>query len=122
MHLVSIRKTSYDCILKFNSQINRSHKVISDGQGGKQVVGNRLIWKAPKTVTTKEAYLRVKRKFTKVVDKMDAASFPAFCKITEDALTGKDDCCKCTHLMERHQVHSDTCGTERQEIPLYLKG
>ena len=46
-----------------------------------------------------------KEEVHKVVDKMDRGLFPgAFCKITEDALTGKNDCC--------NVIHSDGAGTK----------
>ena len=46
-----------------------------------------------------------KEEVHKVVDKMDRGLFPgAFCKITQDALTGRDAFC--------NVIHSDGAGTK----------
>jgi phosphoribosylformylglycinamidine cyclo-ligase len=83
--------------------IERS-KVLSDGQGGKQVVGKEGMEDSQNRYNQR-GVSSSKEEVHRVVDSMDRGLFPgAFCKITEDALTGRDDFC--------NVIHSDGAGTK----------
>ncbi len=83
--------------------IERS-KVLSDGQGGKQVVGKEGM-EGSQNRYNQRGVSSSKEDVHRVVDSMDRGLFPgAFCKITEDALTGRDDFC--------NVIHSDGAGTK----------
>jgi phosphoribosylformylglycinamidine cyclo-ligase len=78
--------------------------VLSDGQGGKQVVGIRNMESSPNRYNQR-GVSSSKEEVHKVVDQMDHGLFPgAFCKITEDVITGQDHCCNI--------IHSDGAGTK----------
>jgi phosphoribosylformylglycinamidine cyclo-ligase len=78
--------------------------VLSDGQGGKQVVGNRNMESSPNRYNQR-GVSSSKEEVHKVVDQMDHGLFPgAFCKITKDVITGQDHCCNI--------IHSDGAGTK----------
>ena len=78
--------------------------MLSDGQGGKQVVGNEGM-EGSKNRYNQRGVSSSKEEVHRVVDSMDRGLFPgAFCKITEDALTGRDDFC--------NVIHSDGAGTK----------
>ena len=62
--------------------------MLSDGQGGKQVVGIRNMESSPNRYNQR-GVSSSKEEVHKVVDQMDHGLFPgAFCKITEDVITG----------------------------------
>jgi len=78
--------------------------VLSDGQGGKQVVGNEGM-EGSQNRYNQRGVSSSKEEVHRVVDSMDRGLFPgAFCKITEDDLTGRDDFC--------NVIHSDGAGTK----------
>ncbi len=78
--------------------------MLSDGQGGKQVVGDEYM-EGSQNRYNQRGVSSSKEEVHQVVDKMDRGLFPgAFCKITEDALTGRDDYC--------NVIHSDGAGTK----------
>lgn len=97
--------SAYVCILyfKYISAINRS-KVISDGQGGKQVVGHRDM-EGSQNRYNQRGVSSSKEEVHRVVDRMDRGLYPgAFCKVTHDALTGREEFCNI--------IHSDGAGTK----------
>ena len=78
--------------------------MLSDGQGGKQVVGKEGM-EGSQNRYNQRGVSSSKEEVHRVVDSMDRGLFPgAFCKITEDALTGRDDFC--------NVIHSDGAGTK----------
>jgi len=78
--------------------------VLSDGQGGKQVVEKEGM-EGSQNRYNQRGVSSSKEEVHRVVDSMDRGLFPgAFCKITEDALTGRDDFC--------NVIHSDGAGTK----------
>jgi len=78
--------------------------VLSDGQGGKQVVGKEGM-EGSQNRYNQRGVSSSKEEVHRVVDSMDRGLFPgAFCKITEDALTGRENFC--------NVIHSDGAGTK----------
>mgnify|MGYP001567384904 FL=1 len=78
--------------------------MLSDGQGGKQVVGDRIMEDSQNRYNQR-GVSSSKEEVHRVVDRMDRGLFPgAFCKITPDALTGRDNFC--------NVIHSDGAGTK----------
>ena len=78
--------------------------MLSDGQGGKQVVEKEGM-EGSQNRYNQRGVSSSKEEVHRVVDSMDRGLFPgAFCKITEDALTGRDDFC--------NVIHSDGAGTK----------
>ena len=78
--------------------------MISDGQRGKLVVKNKYMAESHNRYNQR-GVSSSKEEVHKVVDQMDRGVFPgAFCKITEDALTGQDELC--------NVIHSDGAGTK----------
>ena len=78
--------------------------MISDGQGGKQVVKNKYMEESQSRYNQR-GVSSSEEEVHQVVDQMDRGVFPgAFCKITEDALTGQEARC--------NVIHSDGAGTK----------
>ena len=78
--------------------------MLSDGQGGKQVVGKEGM-EGSQNRYNQRGVSSSKEEVHRVVDSMDRGLFPgAFCKITEDALTGRENFC--------NVIHSDGAGTK----------
>ena len=78
--------------------------MVSDGQGHKQVVMVRLM-QGTQNRYNQRGVSSSKEEVHKVVDQMDRGLFPgAFCKITDDLLTGRKECC--------NVIHSDGAGTK----------
>ena len=78
--------------------------MVSDGQGDKQVVMVRLM-QGTQNRYNQRGVSSSKEEVHKVVDQMDRGLFPgAFCKITDDLLTGRNECC--------NVIHSDGAGTK----------
>ena len=78
--------------------------MVSDGQGHKQVV-MIIPMQGTQNRYNQRGVSSSKEEVHKVVDQMDRGLFPgAFCKITDDLLTGRKECC--------NVIHSDGAGTK----------